>query len=131
MRLAARPSRGLTRAASTGEDGVCNHGHVHDEVHLFSLTDDTDDPIDEVASAPIATWQVDLLRKTLDARGLTEVTDRQRAVKQYAGRPVASLRELTSEEAIKILAKLGEQRSAAGTGSLWDQRDEDTWIDRL
>lgn len=104
---------------------------MHHEVHLFSLTDDTDDPVDEVVPAPIATWQVDLLRKTLDARGLTEMTDRQQTIEQYAGRPVASLRELTSEEAINILAKLAEQRPAAGTGSLWDQRDEDTWIDRL
>lgn len=105
---------------------------MSDEGHLFSMADDADDPVDEAAPAPIATWQVDLLRKTLDARGLIEMTDRQDAIERCVARPVASLRDLTNDEAITVLAKLGKQPSAAvRTGSLWDQRDEDTWIDRL
>jgi hypothetical protein len=50
----------------------------------------------------------------------------------HAGRPVASLRELSGAGILRILSKLGEQPPADGTtGSAWDQRDEDTWIDRL
>jgi DNA polymerase-3 subunit epsilon len=81
---------------------------------------------------PIADWQVDLLRKALDARGLTTQGERQAAIAEHAGRPVESLRVLTHEEALRVLSRLGQTPAAkSGTGSAWDERDEDTWIDRL
>ncbi|WP_460847036.1 hypothetical protein [Nocardioides ultimimeridianus] len=79
---------------------------------------------------PIADWQVDLLRKALDARGITEMSDRQRAIEEALGGPVTSLRALTSEEANRTLARLGAS-APSSSGSQWDQREADTWIDRL
>lgn len=39
---------------------------------------------------------------------------------------------MTHDEALRALAKLGESTAPEpATGSAWDQRDEDTWIDRL
>ncbi|WP_141242914.1 hypothetical protein [Geodermatophilus obscurus] len=81
---------------------------------------------------PIADWLVDALREALTARGLTTTGERQRAVESVAGRPVESLRALTRAEALHILSSLGpasapETRSA----SAWDNREENTWIDRL
>jgi len=87
-----------------------------------------------VVAAPtaIAAWQRDLIRKALDARGLTSMEDRQRAVSGAAGRDVASLRDLTRDEAIHVLNRLGEAESRGDrSASLWESRDEDTWIDRL
>jgi len=81
--------------------------------------------------APIADWQVDLLRKALDARALTAMEDRQRAVEEAVGHPVANLRALTGEEAMRVLNRLGARRATSADGSAWDQREEDTWIDRL
>ena len=81
----------------------------------------------------IADWQRDLIRKALDARGLASMEERRLAVEGAAGRPVATLRDLTHDEAINVLNQLG-QTSPTATGarsSLWDSRDEDTWIDRL
>lgn len=105
---------------------------MHDEVPLFSLDDNAPEPATTEVPAPIATWQVDLLRKTLDARGIVEMAERKQVIEQHAGRAVASLKELTSGEAISILSKLGELASnSTSTASAWDQREEDTWIDRL
>ncbi len=84
------------------------------------------------AETPIADWQIDLLRKALDARGLATMTDRQRAIESSAGRAVESLRDLTHDEAMRVLTQLGPAAGSSGSsGSTWDERDEDTWIDRL
>lgn len=84
------------------------------------------------APTPIADWQVDLLRKALDARGLTSIAARREAIESAAGRAVESLRALSHDEGLQVLSRLGQQPSAGGSaGSQWDDREEDTWIDRL
>ncbi len=86
----------------------------------------------EPGPLPIAKWQIDLLRKALDARGLTTMSERQTAIETATGRAIESLRALTHDEAFRVLTQLGESSSpTVSTGSAWDQRDEDTWIDRL
>lgn len=104
---------------------------VSDDLVLFG-DDDRQDDRGPVRPAPITDWQIDLLRKALDARGLATMEDRQRAIQDAAGRPVESLRSLTHDEALQVLARLGKAPSKqAESGSLWDDRSEDTWIDRL
>ncbi len=84
------------------------------------------------APTPIASWQVDLLRKALDGRGLEAMVERQQLIEQLVGRPVASLRGLTADEALRILSTLGKDDTPRTQAtSLWDSREEDTWIDRL
>lgn len=82
--------------------------------------------------SPIADWQRALIRKALDSHGLTGMDERQKAVQVAAGRPLASLRDLTHDEAIALLTRLGPSvRAGDRSESLWDSRDEDTWIDKL
>lgn len=95
-----------------------------------------DEPADQESTQPVpaqaADWQVDLLRKALDTRGLTSMEDRRVAIEAAAGRAVESLRSLTRDEAFSVLSALG--RANLGTNvrrSRWDEREEDTWIDRL
>ena len=100
----------------------------------LSLFDDGPDesPTQAVAAPrPVADWQVDLLRKALDAQGLTGMTERRSAVEKAVGRQVESLRQLSSEEALRALSKLGSSSASRATTSAWDDRDEDTWIDKL
>ena len=105
---------------------------MSDDLSLFGDDEPAVPRAQVSAPAPIADWQVDLLRKALDARGLTSMSDRRRAVEGAAGRSVESLRALTHDEAISVLNRLGENGGAHGrTTSQWDDRDEDTWIDRL
>ena len=104
---------------------------MHEELSLFG-----EDPVEperpKDQPPPISDWQVDLLRKALDARGLTEMADRQKAIEAAAGRAVESLRTLTQEEALEVLSRLGsESPTRRSATSSWDDRDEDTWIDRL
>jgi len=90
-------------------------------------------PASQPASADtVADWQVSQLRSALDATGLTAMEDRQALVVELLGRSVSSLRDLTSAEA-RQLAEGFAARKNAGTqrGSSWDDREEDTWIDRL
>lgn len=84
------------------------------------------------APTPIADWQIDLLRKALNARGLTTMEERQQAIESAAGRTVTSLRSLTLDEGMQVLSRLGQEVPAARSEtSQWDDREEDTWIDRL
>lgn len=60
------------------------------------------------------------------------MAERQQAVQTAAGRAVSSLRQLTHDEAIAVLARLGRSRlPRERSASLWESRDKDTWIDRL
>jgi len=105
---------------------------VSDELSLFG-DDAPNVPVEAAhAETPIADWQVGLLRKALDARGLTTMVDRRRAIESAAGRAVESLRALRHDEVMRVLSQLGEApASGRRTTSTWDDRDEDTWIDRL
>jgi DNA polymerase-3 subunit epsilon len=104
---------------------------VNDELSLFGEEPAPEAPVAPVA-APITGWQVDLLRKALDARGLTTMSERQSAIEVAAGRPVESLRALTHDEGLQVLSRLGQAPTSGRAGkSAWDDRDEDTWIDRL
>lgn len=82
---------------------------------------------------PVTDGQVVQLRAKLDGSGLTSMAERQALIEKLAGRPVASLRDLTMAEARVLLfaiptASTGHSRRQ---GSAWDQREGDTWIDRL
>ena len=63
---------------------------------------------------PIADWQVDMLRKAVEARGLTSMTDRQQAIESAAGRAVESLRSLSHDEGLQVLSRLGRKPSSVG-----------------
>ncbi len=103
-----------------------------DDLSLFGDDEPEASAPEAMKPAPITDWQVDLLRKALDARELVTMADRQQAIEAVAGRPVASLRTLSHEEALRILSRLGQAPAPkSASGSAWDQRDEDTWIDRL
>lgn len=106
---------------------------MSDYLSLFGDDDEpTVTPSQVSEPAPIADWQVELVRKALDVRGLKSMEDRQHAVEGAAGRSVRALRDLTHDEAISVLNRLGKtSRGADRSTSLWESRGEDTWIDRL
>lgn len=84
------------------------------------------------AEAPIADWLVDAIRTALTARGLTSMVERQQAIEASVERPVESLRSLTRAEALRVLSLLGSTPAPkTSQTTAWDDRDEETWIDRL
>lgn len=104
-----------------------------DEPSLFGDDEPAQPEPVQPAPAPIADWQVDMLRKSLDARGVTTMAERQEVIEEAVGRSVESLRSLTHEEGLRVLSQLGQAPAAPqnSSKSAWDDRDEDTWIDRL
>jgi hypothetical protein len=105
---------------------------VSGDLSLFG-DDQPNEPVHPVhTEAPIADWQVELLRETLTAHGLTGLAERQQAIEAAAERPVESLRSLTRAEGVRVLDRLGPPpASRKESTSAWDNRDGDTWIDRL
>ncbi|MCA0146757.1 hypothetical protein [Blastococcus sp. LR1] len=92
--------------------------------------EEPDQPVRSETS--IADWLVSDIRAALNARGLTTMATRQHAIEAAVGRPVASLRSLTRAEAMRVLSLLvSPETPQRSQSSAWDDRDEDTWIDRL
>lgn len=104
---------------------------MQDNLSLFG--DEPEKPAEaEAGPTPIADWIVQRLREGLDARGLASMTERQRMIESAAGRPVESLRSLTYQEGLRVLAVLDQgEPDRRSSGTAWDDREEDTWIDRL
>jgi hypothetical protein len=105
---------------------------VSGELSLFG----SDEPEEEQAQPlrsddSIADWLVDAIREALTARGLTTMTERQQAVEAVTGRPVESLRALTRAEALRVVSELSPTTAPKAGASAWDDREGDTWIDRL
>ena len=103
------------------------------ELSLFGESASPDEPVRPLAGeTPIADWLVKNIRTALASRGLTTMAERQQAVEAVVERPVESLRSLTRAEALRVLSSLAATPAPQeGRTSAWDDRDEDTWIDRL
>lgn len=82
---------------------------------------------------PVKDHQVQQIREGLYLAGIMEQDERQQTIQSYVARPVTSLRDLSAHEAHTIIQRLKQLQDAmpAKTGSAWDQREEDTWIDKL
>lgn len=88
------------------------------------------------AQQPAPNWQIDMIRRALDAQQLQGMEERRATVEAILGRSVNSLRELTADEVRSLLHALAESSrgtsgSPAAASSSWDDREHDTWIDRL
>ncbi|MGR7026341.1 hypothetical protein [Geodermatophilus sp. URMC 62] len=103
------------------------------ELSLFGDDASPHEPTQPVATeATIADWLVNDIRTALTSRGLTTMAERQEAIEAVVERPVESLRSLTRAEALRVLSSLASATAPQTSGgSAWDDRDEDTWIDRL
>ena len=103
---------------------------------LFDLPDagPPSTPDRSPSSEQVPDWQIAQLRTGLDGLGLGDGDERQQLVQRLVGRPVSALRDLTYSEA----RTLGEQIAAMKRESMqrqsrssWDEREGETWIDRL
>jgi DNA polymerase-3 subunit epsilon len=60
------------------------------------------------------------------------MAERQHAIEAAVERPVESLRSLTRGEALRVLTLLSSTPAPHTVQtSAWDDREDDTWIDRL
>lgn len=74
------------------------------------------------------------IRVEFDRLGIASQDARKEAVEAACLRQVSTLRELTAVEARRLHTRLKETKTestASASGSAWDNRDQDTWIDKL
>lgn len=104
---------------------------VSDEPGLFDVPSG---PVSEtLQEMPIRPGQVQQIREAFDAAGITEQGERKTLINSVIIREVASLRELRAVEVRRVLTAI-KQRSVVqptSKGSAWDNREEETWIDKL
>lgn len=82
---------------------------------------------------PIRPEQMQQIRDALDEAGVIAQEDRKTLIESVVIRSVSTLRDLHAVEARRVLERIKERtaRSPKATGSAWDTREEDTWIDKL
>lgn len=100
---------------------------------LFDLEPDV--PLTQPpADLPIRDDQVVQIRTAFDGAGVKGQGERKLLIESVVFRDVKALRDLTAVEARRVIERLKSRTSAPAstrTGSSWDTRDEDTWIDKL
>lgn len=102
---------------------------------LFNIAPE-EEPVQSAGPAehPIRDEQVAAIREAFATAGIDSQERRQEIAQSCVVRPLASLRELTSAEAHRVLKRIKAIAAAkprAVGASDWDLREEDTWIDKL
>ncbi|MDQ0031523.1 hypothetical protein [Arthrobacter bambusae] len=98
---------------------------------LFDIPTDTAPALHQ--DLPIRSEQVQQIREAFDRAGISEQGERKALINSVVIRDIASLRELHAVEVRRVLNTI-EQRAQgkpSTTGSSWDDREEETWIDKL
>ncbi|MET3949160.1 hypothetical protein ABIB49_003888 [Arthrobacter sp. UYCu512] len=83
---------------------------------------------------PITDEQVARIRDAFTDAGIHEQDERKAVIESCVIRSVSSLRDLYATDAYRVLNLLRQRRDALPNtvgGSAWDNREEDTWIDKL
>lgn len=81
----------------------------------------------------IRDYQVVEIRQALNDVGVVTQDERKDLIQACASRPLDGLRDLYADEVQGVLVRIRASGSVPEqrTGSAWDNRDEDTWIDKL
>ncbi|UKA76480.1 hypothetical protein [Arthrobacter sp. FW306-07-I] len=90
-------------------------------------------PSQVLEDLPIRERQVQQLREAFAAAGIDSMDDRRAIIESCTIRQVDSIRDLLAKDVRPILRRIEERRLPAKqiSGSAWDNREEDTWIDKL
>lgn len=103
-----------------------------EESGLFELPEAA--PASPVVEDPlISAEQIAKIRSAFDSAGIARMADRQEVIQSCVIRKISNIRELYSRDVRQVLGRIeGWGRKAeSATGSAWDNREEDTWIDKL
>lgn len=103
-----------------------------DEPGLFDIpTSRAPEAPEALPELPIRPEQIQQIREAFDKAGVREQDERKSLTNSVLIRDVASLRELHAVEVRRILQAIEQRTKPKSTGTAWDDREEDTWIDKL
>jgi len=102
---------------------------------MLSLFDD-DPSADEPPTAPVmmSDLQRSEIRSLFESLEVRTAREQFELVAEVTGTRITSVRQLDGAAAHRLIARLQSRIANQGrvsTGSSWDDRTEDTWIDRL
>jgi len=82
---------------------------------------------------PIRPEQLHQIRDAFDEAGVLGQEDRKALIESVVIRPMSALRDLSAIDARRVLQRIKEltDRSPKASGSAWETREEDTWIDKM
>ncbi|GAB3572571.1 hypothetical protein GCM10027405_39520 [Arthrobacter alkaliphilus] len=83
---------------------------------------------------PITDEQIAQIRAAFVDASINEQHERKSVIESCVVRPVTSLRDLYAADAHRVLSLIRQRKEARPKvegGSAWDNREEETWIDRL
>lgn len=100
---------------------------------LFDVAAEEKDQSAPEREYPITDTQVAQIRAEFVRLGVDSMNSRQELIESAAIRSVEKLRDLSAVEARRVLNLLRARTAAHSTasGSAWDTREKDTWIDKL
>lgn len=104
-----------------------------DEIPLFSFGEDQDNTPKAEPETPIKAEQIERLELAFDEAGIATAHARREIIASCVLRPFDSLQDLLAKDYRPILNRIKERqsRSPRTTGGDWDNREENTWIDKL
>lgn len=105
---------------------------THEEQGLFDLPETASiSPASE--DTPISPEQIANIRSAFDSAGIADMGERQEVIQSCVVRKISNIRELYSRDVRQVLARIEVwgRESEGVSGSAWDNREEDTWIDKL
>jgi hypothetical protein len=105
---------------------------THEEPGLFDLPEAA--PASRVIEdMPITHEEIAAIRSAFDTAEIGDMAERQEVVQSCVIRKISNIRELYSRDVRRVLARIEGwgRKSEAASGSAWDNREEDTWIDKL
>ncbi|MFP3460084.1 hypothetical protein R5O87_04455 [Arthrobacter globiformis] len=106
---------------------------MYDEPSFLFDIDESAPSSNVLAPLPIKPGQIEEIRAAFEEAGVSSQDERRALIESVVVREVASLRELKAVEVRRILQRITgvRGRNLTATGSAWDNREEDTWIDKL
>lgn len=91
--------------------------------------------IEDDSNRPATTAQISQIRQAFETAGISEQADRKSLIQSAVKRNVPSLRDLFDHEVMGVLYRINDiiadQKTTQNGNSAWDDREEDTWIDKL
>jgi DNA polymerase-3 subunit epsilon len=99
---------------------------------LFSLGTEEETPT-EPQKKPIRRDQAELIRAAFSGVGIMDQERRKSIIESCVSREVATLYDLYDTEIRTVVQRIRTvaMPKPATSGSAWDNRDGDTWIDKL
>jgi ribosomal protein L19E len=105
---------------------------TYEEPGLFDLPEaaPTSPVIEDI---PISPEQIASIRNAFDNADIDNMAERQEVIQSCVVRKISNIRELHSRDVRQVLARINGwgRKSETASGSAWDNREEDTWIDKL